>query len=136
MFLFVTETTCTLPKTPHPRITYPISGFQIEWYISRDYQGPLDENNNFIRPVLFGAVCFNDADITGFDNIRQVTEEEWMTARDEEYQRRQPYPSWTFNPINLSWNPPVPFPNLKDITPGQRILWDEENLTWIIKDIT
>jgi hypothetical protein len=141
MFLFVTETACTFIRTWNPKLTYPIPEFKVIWFVSLGYWGPLDENNNFSRPILFGATCADGADITGFDNIRQVTEEEWTRARDEEFKRRQPYPSWIFDPNTSFWNPPVPYPGGipqpdDDLTKLKSYSWNEETLSWVIKDNT
>lgn len=45
----------------------------------------------------------------------------------------QPYPSWTFNPEYVRWDPPSDMPEIID---GRIISWDEESVSWKIEDIT
>ena len=42
----------------------------------------------------------------------------------------KPYPSWILNEDTCLWKPPVPYP-----TDGERYLWNEEELEWVLQTL-
>ena len=41
----------------------------------------------------------------------------------------KPFPSWNLNEETCLWEPPVPMPE-----PGYNYIWDEETVSWILRD--
>lgn len=46
---------------------------------------------------------------------------------------RQPYPSWIFNEITLSWDSPIPSPPENKANPNLMWVWNEASLSWVEK---
>lgn len=57
--------------------------------------------------------------------VRAMTVEE-KTAKIEQAMATKPFPSWVFDEVTCSFNPPIPYP-----TGGKRYRWDEPSLSWV-----
>jgi hypothetical protein len=69
-----------------------------------------------------------DGKVQDVHHVRPMTKEERIELQNKflENWARDGYPSWTFNPEDCSFSPPVPKP-----TDGKIYRWDEPTLTWV-----
>lgn len=51
----------------------------------------------------------------------------WYNAELDAFMAPQPYPSWTLDTETCFWVPPVPMP-----LDGNRWVWDESTLSWVM----
>ena len=51
----------------------------------------------------------------------------WYDYENEAFYNLQPYPSWTLNTTNYTWEAPVAYPSDAD---AQDYTWNEETRTW------
>ena len=75
-------------------------------------------------PLFFGT-CDDDANLTVPGVIATHTAEEYQALRMAEYQARKPFPSWVGNEESMSWEAPVPAPDV-----STRYYWDEATTSW------
>jgi len=47
-------------------------------------------------------------------------------AKDDVFYAPQPFPSWTLNKTNWTWEAPIPFP-----ADGKMYTWDETTKSWV-----
>ena len=51
-------------------------------------------------------------------------------AQNDVFYAPQPYPSWTLNKTNWTWEAPVAYP-----TDGKRYIWNDDTTSWVEDDI-
>jgi hypothetical protein len=88
------------------------------------------------RPILGVYQLFEEPEITYEIKVDGICYDVWhyrdMTAEEKQAKidtliQNKPYPSWTINIENCTYNPPVAMP-----TDGKLYRWNEDSLNWLI----
>lgn len=136
MFICVTEVDfiTKIPCTVEPQRTGPsfpnVKGFKPDWADKSTWPVEMNAQGVYTRAPKYYGTCDDDADTTLPGVLEVLSEQEYNQRKYDEFYARRPYASWIWNPDNLTWNSPVPYPNLEE--PG-RYMWDESTVSW--KDI-
>lgn len=115
--------------TDEPMRTGPalpnVSGFRLVFANESDYPIPLNIDGSYAEPTRYYGICDDDADVTLPGVIEIMTQETFEAKKLQEYNLRQPYPSWIGDIDTMSWQPPVPYPQ-----DNKRYYWDEPSVNW------
>ena len=118
-----------IPCTEEPMRTGPalpeVSGFRFVFSNESDYPIALNTDGSYSKPTRYYGICDDDADTTQSGVVGVMTEQEFEAARFQEFNLRQPYPSWIGDINTMSWQPPVPYPQDE-----KRYFWNEEIIDW------
>lgn len=78
-------------------------------------------------PMYFYGECDDDADVNVSGVVAILSQAEYDTAYQDEFERRKPYPSWTGDYATMHYVAPVNPPS-----DGQIYSWDEATLSWTL----
>lgn len=117
--------------TAEPMKTAPsipqIKGLDLDWADMSTWPVEIDQTGKYLRAPRYYGTCDDDADLTVAGILEELTEDEWMQRKHDEFFARQPYASWTWDAESMTWNCPVTYPVGADY--GQ-YFWDESTLSW------
>lgn len=124
-----------IPCTVEPQRTGPsmpkIKGLVLDWVDKSTWPVELAQDGRYLRAPKYYGTCDDDANLNVAGVLEVITEVEWMTRKHDEFYARQPYPSWTWNSFNLTWNSPVPYPEGADFSAYE---WDETTTSWVERE--
>lgn len=133
MHIVVTEVDALtkIPCTVEPQRTGPslpkLKGLKLDWADRSTWPVELAQNGTYLRAPKYYGTCDDDADLNVSGVLEIISQEEWMQRKYDEFYARQPYPSWIWNPSDLTWSSPVPYPENAD---PDSYFWDEETTSW------
>jgi hypothetical protein len=106
----------TLPK---------LEGWVYDW--SDESNWPVSCVNGVYQtaPKIYGF-CNDSADITVNGVIAVLSDDEYAFLKNEEHEKRKPYPSWVGDIDKMSWNPPLEYP-----MDDKQYQWDEPTVSWV-----
>lgn len=133
MYICVTEVDALtkIPCTEAPQSTGPsmpnVKGLKLDWCDKSTWPVPLTPFGVCTRPPRYYGICDDDASTNIPGVLEVLSEAEWNKRKYEEAYARKPYPSWYWNPSDLTWNSPVPYPENE---PFHKYYWDENSTSW------
>jgi hypothetical protein len=138
MFICVTEvdSKTKIPCTEAPQANGPtmpaVKGFKPEWADKSTWPVELAQDGTYLRAPKYYGTCDDDANTTIAGVLEVLTEEDYYSRKQAEYEARRPYPSWLWDEDNGQWVPPVPRPE-DAIANGGTVAyrWDEETVNWV-----
>lgn len=126
-----------IPCTEAPQRNGPkmpkIKGLVLDWVDKSTWPVELAQDGRYLRAPKYYGTCDDDANLNVAGVLEVLTEVEWMNRKHDEFYARQPYPSWTWNSFNLTWNSPVPYPENADF---DAFVWDEATTSWVERETT
>jgi hypothetical protein len=97
-----------------------------------DNKDTMDENGNEIEAIgvtfcqkLFGGRWIQTS-YNGKFRFRYASPGHTYDVSLDAFIPSKRFPSWVFNSVTYSWDPPVPMP-----TDGKTYYWDETSVSWI-----
>lgn len=133
-YIVVTEVDADtkVPCIVAPQRTGPsmpkVKGLKVEWYDASTWPVELAADGTYLRAPKYYATCDDDADVTIAGVLEELTEDAWLKQKYDEFFARQPYPSWLWNPLDLTWSSPEPYP--QNAGPWD-YRWDEATTSWV-----
>lgn len=134
LFIVVTEVDAItrIPCTEQPMRAGPVmplvKGLDLDWANMSTWPVELSSDGTYLRAPQYYGVCDGDANTNVPGVLEIISKIEWDQRKYDEFYARQPYPSWIWDPITLTWSSPVPYPSGEN--PGE-YRWDEETLSWV-----
>lgn len=123
-----TKVPCTeAPQRNGPKMP-KIKGLVLDWVDKSTWPVELAQDGRYLRAPKYYGTCDDDANLNVPGVLEVLTQVEWMSRKHDEFYARQPYPSWTWNSFNLTWNSPVPYPENED---PYKYKWDEPTTSWV-----
>lgn len=105
-----------------------VKGLTLDWADRSTWPIELAPDGCYLRTPRYYATCDDDAATTVPGVLEILTESQWMSQKYNEFYARQPYQSWIWDPITMTWSSPVPYPAAAK--PWQ-YRWDEEARSWV-----
>jgi hypothetical protein len=116
--------------TKEPMRTGPafpkIKGLQLDWADESTWPIEVGLNGIYLRAPKYYATCDDEANISLPSVLKEISEEEWLQSKRDEFYARQPYSSWVFDEATLVWSSPIPYP-----TDGKTYYWNEPTVSWV-----
>jgi hypothetical protein len=130
MYICLTEVDAKTgkPCTVEPMKTGPnfpkIKGFKFVWADESNW--PIEEIGGiYLNAPRYYGTCDDDANIDIPGVLETLSELDYNRKRNDEIALRKPFNSWILDLQNMTWRPPVPYPN-----DNKNYRWDEENKKW------
>ena len=138
MYICVTEVDfiTKIPCTQEPQRTGPsmpvVKGLKLDWTNKSTWPVELAPDGTYLRAPLYYGTCDDDADTSIAGVLEVLTEEDYYSRKQAEYEARRPYPSWLWDEDSGEWVPPIPRPEDAVMNGGNvRYKWDEQTVSWV-----
>ena len=139
MFICVTEvdSITKIPCTEEPMVNGPsmpnIEGLSLIWADKSTWPVPLTNQGVYSRAPRYYGICDDNADINLPGVLNVLSESEFYSYKQIEFEARKPFASWLWDELTGEWVAPIPLPSDAHIYGGNKFyIWDESLTSWVI----
>ena len=109
-----------------------VKGLKLDWANKSTWPVELAPDGSYLRAPLYYGTCDDDADTSIAGVLEVLTEEDYYSRKQAEYEARRPYPSWLWDEDSGEWVSPIPRPEDAVMNGGNvRYKWDEQTVSWV-----